>query len=393
MAEQETKVCDTVYLDEETPAVMIIDQTLLPNEHKIIALKSPEEIWEAIYRLKVRGAPAIGVAAAMGLYVIMAHSMASDRKSFVQEFEKQKEYINSARPTAVNLSWALKRMEGVFLRVAGVDKGCVNNGLLPNAGRKEAALTVLDSREQESGEGADFERFRASILAALREEALQIYHEDIKVCRMIGENGVDLIRPGCGILTHCNAGRLATVRYGTATSPMYLAHERGIEFRVYCDETRPLLQGARLTAYELSQAGIDTTLVCDNMSASLMQQGKIDMIFVGADRVAANGDAANKIGTAVVAAVAKRYGVPLFVCAPISTIDMATATGKDIVIEQRASEEVTDMWYEKPMAPRGVKVYNPAFDVTDHSDIAGIITERGLLKPPFDEALAKVMGS
>ena len=198
---------------------------------------------------------------------------------------------------------------------------------------------------------------------------------------------MELIREGDGILTHCNAGRLATVRYGTATSPLYQAHERGMNIKVYCDETRPLLQGARLTSYELFSAGIDTTLICDGMSASLMRDKKIQMVIVGCDRVAANGDVANKIGTSMVAAVAHHYGVPFYVAGPSSTVDLDTPTGRDIVIEQRDGAEVTDMWYEHPMAPEGVGVYNPAFDVTDHELIAGIITERGVLRPPYNESL------
>ena len=200
-----------------------------------------------------------------------------------------------------------------------------------------------------------------------------------------------IFHDGDGILTHCNAGKLATIRYGTATAPMYLAHEKGWNIKVFCDETRPLLQGARLTSFELYSSGIDTTLICDNMSASVMKKGWIQAVFVGCDRVAANGDTANKIGTSVVAAVAKEYGVPMFICAPTSTIDLETITGDDIVIEERKDSEVTDMWYEQPMAPTGVKVYNPAFDVTDHSLIAGIITEHGIAYPPFRESLAQLV--
>ena len=268
---------------------------------------------------------------------------------FFEAYKEASDYINSSRPTAVNLSWALKRME------ACLDK---------NRGRS-----------------------RDEILEALKNEALDIKNEDIEMCKKIGEYGVKLIHPGDGILTHCNAGRLATVRYGTATSPIYLAHERGMDIKVYCDETRPLLQGARLTSYELFSAGIDTTLICDGMSASLMRDKKIQMVIVGCDRVAANGDVANKIGTSMVAAVAKHYGVPFYVAGPSSTVDLSTPTGRDIVIEQRDGSEVTDKWYERPMAPAGVGVYNPAFDVTDHELIAGIITERGILRPPYTESL------
>ena len=216
--------------------------------------------------------------------------------------------------------------------------------------------------------------------------------EDVDVCRRLGENGLTLVKPGDGLLTHCNAGQLATVRYGTATAPMYLGHERGYGFRVFCDETRPLLQGARLTSFELSSAGIDTTLICDNMAASVMKRGLVQAVFVGCDRVAANGDAANKIGTLGVAILAKRYGIPFYVVAPSSTIDMNTPTGEEIVIEERDGEEICEMWYEKRMAPEGVKTWNPAFDVTPHELLTGIITEKGVIYPPFKENLAKLFG-
>lgn len=231
------------------------------------------------------------------------------------------------------------------------------------------------------------------MLTALKEEALKIKQEDIAVCKAIGENGLTLVKPGDGILTHCNAGQLATCKYGTATAPIYLGQERGYNFKVFADETRPLLQGARLTAFELFSAGVDVTLICDNMSATVMRQGKVNAVFVGCDRVAANGDTANKIGTSVVATVAKRYNVPVYICAPTSTIDLDTPTGADINIEQRPDSEVTEMWYKERMAPEGVKVFNPAFDVTDHDLIAGIVTENGIAYEPYTESLRKmVMG-
>ena len=345
---------DTVALDDDNSAVVIIDQTKLPNEVVLKNLRDPKEIWEAIYKLEVRGAPAIGVAAAFGIFVIakdLSHDC-KDEAAFFEMFAKQKEYLNSSRPTAVNLSWALNRMEA-----------CLN---------------------AHKGESRDAQ------LLALQKEAVEIRDEDIRVCKKIGEYGVELIKDGDGVLTHCNAGKLATIRYGTATSPIYVAKERGMNLRVYCDETRPLLQGARLTAFELFESGIDTTLLCDNMSAALMKQGKVNAIFVGCDRVAANGDTANKIGTSVVATVAARYGVPMYIAAPTSTIDMNCASGDDIVIEQRDGKEVTDMWYEKPMAPKGVKVFNPAFDVTDHELIAGIVTEYGIARAPYTESLKAI---
>ncbi len=343
---------ETVELDDENSALVILDQTKLPGSAELISLHTGEEIWEAIYLLKVRGAPAIGVAAAFGIYLLAKQIRTDVYDIFYEEFCRQKEYLNSARPTAVNLSWALNRMEQV----------CI-------AGRE---LPVAEIKER------------------LRQEALAMKEEDIRVCRAIGEYGLTLVKPGDGILTHCNAGQLATCRYGTATAPIYLGQERGYHFRVFADETRPLLQGARLTAYELYASGVDVTLICDNMSAAVMRNGWVNAVFVGCDRVAANGDTANKIGTSVVAAVAQRYHVPVYVCAPTSTIDMNTPTGADIVIEQRPAHEVTDMWYEKPMAPAGVKVYNPAFDVTDHDLIAGIVTEYGIARAPYTESLREI---
>ena len=343
---------ETVELDDENSALVILDQTKLPGSAELISLHTGEEIWEAIYLLKVRGAPAIGVAAAFGIYLLAKQIRTDVYDIFYEEFCRQKEYLNSARPTAVNLSWALNRMEQV----------CI-------AGRE---LPVAEIKER------------------LRQEALAMKEEDIRVCRAIGEYGLTLVKPGDGILTHCNAGQLATCRYGTATAPIYLGQERGYHFRVFADETRPLLQGARLTAYELYASGVDVTLICDNMSAAVMRNGWVNAVFVGCDRVAANGDTANKIGTSVVAAVAQRYHVPVYVCAPTSTIDMNMPTGADIVIEQRPAHEVTDMWYEKPMAPAGVKVYNPAFDVTDHELIAGIVTEYGIARAPYTESLREI---
>ncbi len=351
---------ETVALADERDAIVIIDQTLLPGQTKLIDLKTGEEIWNAIYLLQVRGAPAIGVCAGFGIYILMKHSKASSEEEFLSELKKNKDYLNSSRPTAVNLSWALERMEH----------------------------KVISFIEEEKRAGRSFDK--EAVIKVMHDESEAIKAEDIDVCRRIGENGLTLLKKGDGILTHCNAGQLATCKYGTATAPIYLGHERGYDFHVYCDETRPLLQGARLTAYELHSAGIDTTLICDNMSASIMKAGKIQAIFVGCDRVAANGDAANKIGTSVVATVAKHYGIPFYVCAPTSTIDMNTFTGDDIVIEQRKPEEVTDMWYKERMAPEGVKVYNPAFDVTDNSLISGIVTEYGVLRAPYDKAIKEM---
>ena len=331
---------DTVALDEERRQLVIIDQTLLPNEEKHLALDREEEIIEAIQKLRVRGAPAIGVAAAIGLYVCAYRVPERDAVQWCMRIHEIGDRIAHARPTAVNLSWAVERM-----------------------------LRVLD-HSADSG--------IAQALSALHDEACRIRDEDIDTCARIGENGAALIRDGAGLLTHCNAGRLAAVRYGTALAPIYRAAEQGKRLKVYADETRPLLQGARLTAYELSDAGIDTTLLCDNMAASLMAQGKIDAVFVGCDRVAANGYAANKIGTLGVAILAKHFGVPFYVCAPTSTIDLSCPRGEKIVIEERAPSEVTYLWYSQPMAPDGIHVYNPAFDVTPHELITAIVTEKGV---------------
>ena len=344
---------ETVALDDENSALVIIDQTKLPGKTEILNLHTGEEIWNAIYLLQVRGAPAIGVAAAMGIYLLAKKMPTDSFSSFYEEFKKQKDYLNSSRPTAVNLSWALNRMEQKVLSL------------------KELPV--------------------AEIVGGLKKEAELMKEEDIAVCKQIGENGLTLVNPGDGILTHCNAGQLATCKYGTATAPIYLGQERGYHFRVFADETRPLLQGARLTAYELQSAGVDVTLICDNMSATVMKKGWVNAVFVGCDRVAANGDTANKIGTSVVATVAKRYGVPVYICAPTSTIDLNTPTGDDIVIEERPAHEVTDMWYKEPMGPKGVKVFNPAFDVTDHELIAGIITENGIAYEPYTESLPKMV--
>ncbi len=343
---------DTVDLDEERGALAIIDQTKLPNETKMLYLTTQEEIRNAIYLLQVRGAPAIGVTAAIGIYLAAQEIRADNFEAFYKEFKKAKDYLNSSRPTAVNLSWALNRQEQV----------------------------VLANRDKPLPE----------IVGALHDEALRIREEDIAVCKAIGENGLKLVKPGDGLLTHCNAGRLAAVKYGTATAPMYLGHERGYHFKIFADETRPLLQGARLTAFELSEAGMDVTLLCDNMSASAMRNGWINAVFVGCDRVAANGDAANKIGTSMVALAAKRYHVPFYICAPTSTIDMSAPSGKEIRIEQRKPEEVTEMWYEKRMAPEGIHVFNPAFDVTDADLITAIVTEYGIARPPYQEAFERI---
>lgn len=336
---------DTVRLSDEGDALVIIDQTLLPNEVKYLSLTRTEDIWEAIRALRVRGAPAIGVAAAFGAYLAAFYAPDAELEA---RFLAACDYLATSRPTAVNLFWALDRMRRAYDGLRG--------------------------------------RAPGDVRAALRAEAQAIMDEDIEISRSIGKYGLELLRPGMGILTHCNAGTLATAKYGTALAPVYAALDKGLSgLRVYCDETRPLLQGARLSAFEMVSAGVDTTLLCDNMASSLMKSGKVDIIFVGCDRVARNGDAANKIGTSGVAILAAHYGIPFYVCAPSSTIDGAIASGGDIPIEFRDPSEVTELWYKKRMAPEGVGVYNPAFDVTDAELITGIITERGIVRAPYEE--------
>lgn len=352
MVEKKIRDYETVALDDEKNALVIIDQTKLPYKIEILSLTKQEDIWQAIYLLQVRGAPAIGVAAAIGIYLAAREIEASDMNEFYEKFKEAKDYLASARPTAVNLFWALNRMEEVV-------KANINQSV-------------------------------AKVKTLLHDEAVAIRDEDVWVCKQIGEYALTLVKPGDGLLTHCNAGRLATVKYGTATAPMYLGQEKGYNFRIFADETRPLLQGARLTAFELYESGLDVTLICDNMSGTVMKKGWINAVFVGCDRVAANGDTANKIGTSVVAAVAKRYNVPFYVCAPTSTIDMNTATGNDIHIEERLPEEITEMWYKERMAPEGVKVFNPAFDVTDYDLIDGIVTEYGIARPPYSQSFIEI---
>lgn len=342
---------ETVRLSDDGRAVIILDQTLLPGKAEYRELRTPEEIWTAIKTLQVRGAPAIGIAAACGIAAVMQQESGSFEEA-CRRFSAVKAYLETSRPTAFNLFWALDRMEKVL------------EGQTDTEGLKKALIR----------------------------EAEAIRDEDIAISRSIGELGFSLLKHGDGILTHCNAGTLATAKYGTALAPVYIALEHGWDdLRVYCDETRPLLQGARLTAFEMQSAGVDTTLICDSMASYVMQKGLVDIVIVGCDRVAANGDAANKIGTSAVAVLAHHYGIPFFVAAPSSTIDMSIPSGAEITVEERSSEEVTEMWYSHRMAPDGVKVLNPAFDVTDSSLITGIITERGIAYPPFGEAFMEML--
>lgn len=326
----------------ENDALVLLDQTRLPVETVYLKLTTPEETWASIRHLQVRGAPAIGMAAAYGLYLGIRHSEADTYEAFWSELNAQADYLGSSRPTAVNLFWALDRIKA---RV-----------------QQEAAKPV------------------AQLKAVVLDEALAIQKEDAEVCRTIGEHLLTLLHDGMGVLTHCNPGALATAAYGTATAPFYLAKERGWNLKVYADETRPVLQGARLTAYELQQAGIDVTLICDNMAAMVMSQGKVEAVIVGTDRVAANGDVANKIGTYGVAVLAHAHGIPFYVAAPLSSVDLETPTGADIPIEERPSEEITH-GLGKQVAPDDIKVYNPAFDVTPARYITAIVTETGIFKP------------
>ena len=339
-------------LNEAKNKLVLIDQTLLPNEEKFLELDKAEDIWEAIKKLRVRGAPAIGIAAAFGLYVCTLKSKASNVKDLKKEFEEARDYLASSRPTAVNLFWALDRMSRRF--------------------------------EQEEDKTVD------EIKKALLEESEEIFKEDQVMGKAIGEHGLSLLKPGMGLLTHCNAGGIATSGYGTALAPVYLGHSRDYDFKVYADETRPLLQGSRLTAYELDKAGIDVTVICDNMASQVMKEGKVDAVLVGCDRVAANGDTANKIGTSGLAILAKEYNIPMYILGPTSTIDMDTTAGEEIEIELREGDEIGN-GFGRRTAPLGVKAYNPAFDVTESRYISAIITEKGVVRPPYKENIKKLL--
>lgn len=311
--------------------LFVLDQTKLPNEEVYFTPKTKEDYYYAIKTLQVRGAPAIGIFAGYAMAML-------DRNK-----EELKAYLDSCRPTAVNLSYATSRMLKAY----------------------KDGKNLLD-------------------------EATAIHNEDIEMCRKISEYGLSLLHDGDGVLTHCNAGELATSKYGTGLGPLILGAEKGYNFHAYVDETRPLLQGARLTSYELEKAGIDTTLICDNMASLVMKQGKINAVLVGTDRIAANGDIANKIGTSGVAILAKYYDIPFYVLGPYSTIDYKCKTGNDIVIEEREQSEIKEMWYKKPMALPETKCYNPAFDVTDNSLITAIITDRGIIRAPYKESLERI---
>lgn len=330
----------TVGFDVANNKAVFVDQTLLPNEYKEVFTDDYGEIFDAIKLLKVRGAPAIGVFTAIGLAVLMNKSGEKDYNSLFAELNGYAEKLILCRPTAVNLKWAAEKM----------------------------IETAKDSTA---------ENFKKELTG----KALEILEDDIRICRKIGEYGAEILKGCTSVLTHCNAGRLATVKYGTALSPVYIANELGHKIKVYADETRPLLQGARLTAFELAVADIDTTVICDNMASFVMKKGLVEAVLVGCDRVALNGDAANKIGTSGVAVLAKHYNIPFYVCMPFSTFDKSIKTGDEIIIEMRDGSEIGEMWYKKPMIPENVKTLNPAFDVTDHSLITAFITEKGVIAP------------
>ena len=343
---------DNVRLSDDGRAVRILDQSLLPNETIYLELQTPEELYEAIATLRVRGAPAIGIFAGYALYVLALQTKTTSYADFLAECQKNRDYLNSSRPTAVNLRHMLDQVLAVVQSMPCADISAIQD--------------------------------------AMGQMAKAIHEEDIAMCTAISEYGLSLVKAGDGILTHCNAGPLATSRYGTGLGPLFLAQERGIPLHAFCDETRPLLQGARLTAYELQRAGIDCTLICDNMASLVMKQGKINACFVGCDRVARNGDTANKIGTSGVAILAKHYGIPFYVLGPSSTIDFTCPDGDHIPIELRDGAEIKEKFFSKPSSLPEVKCYNPAFDVTDHELITAIVTEKGICYPPFAESFAKL---
>ncbi len=327
--------------------LFLLDQTLLPHEQVMEKQETVEQVWHSIKILKVRGAPAIGIAAAYGLCVAVKDYIKYPLDQFKILVSDKAAYLDTARPTAVNLSWALQRM-----------------------------LKLLN-RDLQSGE---------DLYDALVHEAETIHEEDKAICKGIGKQGAELIKDGMGIMTHCNAGALATSILGTATSLMYVAHNQNKKFKVFANETRPLFQGARLTAWELGRAGIDVTLITDNMAAHMMATGHIDLVVVGTDRVVANGDVANKIGTLGVAILAKHYGIPFYVACPSSTIDMNIRNGNDIPIEERDGAEITTIMGQK-IAEEGTATRSPAFDITPHEMVSGIITERKIIRAPYNQGL------
>ncbi|HOP37566.1 S-methyl-5-thioribose-1-phosphate isomerase [Mesotoga prima] len=329
----------------------MIDQRKLPTAEEYVECRNHEEVYVAIREMIVRGAPAIGATAAFGYLLGAKEVLDASDEVFLDHMTTVKKRLSESRPTAVNLFWALDRME---------------NALNSNWGLE-----------------------RKKLIDSLERAALSIAKEDIEINKSLGRNGATVVRDGDGILTHCNAGALATVDYGTALGVMRAAVEQGKRIKIFADETRPYLQGARLTAWELIKSGIDVTLICDNMAGWVMKKGFIDLVLVGADRIAANGDAANKIGTYSVAVLAQRHGIPFYIAAPLSTVDLTTASGEEIPIEERSHREITHIGNQQ-IAPEGVRCLNPAFDVTPSSLITGIITEKGIARPPYDVSLREM---
>ena len=340
-------------IEWQSDAVVMIDQRKLPGQEIYVHCKTANEVARAIKTMVIRGAPAIGVAAAMGIALGTNRSKTTGTKQFAVEFNKLCDQMAATRPTAVNLFWAIRRMKDVF---------------------SQAAL---------AGQSVD------EIKQRLVREAQAIHDEDVESCRAMGQHGAAVVPANARILTHCNAGALATAGYGTALGVIRAAAEQGKVVQVFADETRPFLQGARLTAWELVRDGVPTTVITESMAGPLMQRGDVDFIVVGADRIAANGDFANKIGTYTVATMAKAHGIPFYVAAPLSTIDLATADGSAIPIEQRDPREVTHLGSTR-LAPEGASVWNPAFDVTPHALVAGIITEKGIARPPYADSLRQL---
>lgn len=361
---------DNIRFNDSGSGVVILDQSKLPNREEYIELNTLDEMYEAIEKLRVRGAPAIGIFAGYAM-AALAHQQlrykpvrgccsagGTSDDVFIGELIKSGERLKESRPTAVNLAWAVDRI----IHAARVE--------MHRARREEPNRVNANAGTRKLAE-------------AVRREAFAIHEEDKAMCRAIAENGLSLIKDGDGILTHCNAGPLATSEYGTALGPVILGTERGLKFKVFADETRPLLQGARLTTYELRKSGVDVTLICDNMASAVMKNGWVQAVFVGCDRVAANGDTANKIGTSAVAILAKYYKIPFYVLGPSSTIDTACPDGSAIPIEERNPEEIREKFFTEPVAPEEVKCFNPAFDVTDNELITAIITEKGIHRPPY----------
>jgi methylthioribose-1-phosphate isomerase len=333
--------------------IKLIDQSRLPQELKFLYLKDLNSLWRAIRLMKIRGAPALGVAAALGVYLGIKDSKAKTLLKFYKDLDKVITYLGSCRPTARNLFSSLERMNKIAIR------------------NKDKEIKVIKG--------------------LLFKEAKLIAEEDLVSCKRIAFYGARLIKDNERILTLCNAGMLAAIKYGTALSPIYKAHEEGKSIKVYACETRPMLQGARLTTWELRKAGIDVTLICDNMAAALMKRGLIDKVIVGADRIASNGDTANKVGTYNLAVLSRHHKIPFYIAAPGSTFDLKLDSGSQIPIEERNPKEITEMFFKRPIAPRGIKVFNPAFDVTPHNLISAIITDKGIIRPPFKKNIARII--